>query len=117
MAEALTGFGLFDKMSDFDSTVLEEDFEFMADNQGVTCSFGALSFSAVAGDVGKTEKTEDAGFLAEFDLVISVLQSVFSTVPTFGDTIIVDGTAYQVMKINKDPLDPVIRFGLDTIHK
>ena len=107
-----------------DQTLLAADFDFLLEELGEdfthipkATSVESSAIKGVFSELSETDKTLDAGFLAEFDFELTTKESLFTTRPVKGDVIKFEGVRYKVHGVHQVKRDPGIRLTLETVNK
>ena len=105
--------------NDIPTAVFESDFNAVKERQATTFTFSAAEYSGIVHQRTDKDKTEDAGFIREYDLLFSVRLSQFApSAPVIGSTFsALLGKSFKVLEIIISPCQLIATYKLDTIHK
>lgn len=104
--------------SDIPTDVLEADFDAVETRNETTFTFSAASYVGIVHERDDSDKTEDAGFIREYDFAISCKLSQFASAPTVGSVFsALLGKSFKVREIKISPCQLIATYKLDTIHK
>lgn len=91
-----------------------------------TVTYAGVEVIGTRGGITSTERLQEGGFLEEPDLqFVTTLKKLeagslvdrFTTVPTKGEKLTIDGIVYRIERIIKDEYGVCIQFDLMTPHK
>ena len=68
----------------------------------VSVTIGGIAGTGVLSDVSRQDDLESGGFIQGIDAELHIRKCEYSTAPTNGTTIIVNGTTYRVTEVNND---------------
>lgn len=104
--------------SDISTTVFEDDFDAVSDRQATTFTFSSASYVGIVHQRNDSDKTQDAGFLREYDFRIDCRLSQFASAPTIGSVFTaLLGKSFKVHSIEISPCQLIATYNLETKHK
>lgn len=85
------------------TTAMDDDLKAIIADLPQSFTWSGKDYACVADDLTLSDRHVEVGFMDEATLVFYTRQSLFATLPTFGQTLTYNGGTYRIESVVKDP--------------